>query len=146
MDSFIEDVKRRLAEDRKRLEKIISQRMALVSQEHVLGERIRAYEVLVRDEHNTTESQNLPSVEKPPSEGTSMATPSVVGFITKFISQRNGQGVTHKEIRDALLAANYKTHKNYQYVVVSNLKENGKVSEKKGKLVWVNAVEEKVAN
>lgn len=120
--------------------------MVLMSQEHVLSERIRAYEVLVRDEKTQSEPQGFSFVEKNGPVGSSIVPGSAVQFITNFIAGRNGQGVTHKEIREALAAANFKTHKNYPYVVVSNLKESGKVAEKKGKLDWVNAVDEKVAS
>jgi hypothetical protein len=132
MDTWIEETKRRLESTRKQLQGVSAKRIALAEEERVLTEKLRSYEVLLRDDslpHETAEgpiASEIPNPDKIP----------VSQFVANFIKKSNGTGITHADIRAALSSNGYTPHRNYPYVVVGHLREEKKVVERRGKLFW----------
>jgi hypothetical protein len=80
-----------------------------------------------------------PCYPLPPSNSPFSAPPlpiSIAGFIVNFIRNKNEAGTTHREIAEALTANNLRCHRNYPYVVIGKLKEEGKIVDDGGRLIW----------
>jgi hypothetical protein len=128
VDSITQYLKDKLDRAQRELQDVSAKRAALTAEEVRLNETIRALEVILKSEGAT--------VSLAPARAPRALLKPVNQFIAEFISGVNGKGTTHKEIAMALTTAGYKTHRNYPYVVVSKLKEEGKVIDKDGRLLW----------
>ena len=115
------------------LREISQKRTEIMREEAKTTERIKALQILLQG--GDTKEINSTTMSPPPKLSDFMGR-SIVGFISNFIATRNGAGITHRQIADALVSEGLECHRNYPYVVVSKLKDEGKVLEKDGKLYW----------
>lgn len=143
MDSaFAKDLKGRLDKAHHQLQDVSAKRAAIQKEEVRLTNLINALQVLLHDEGQTSTFVPQRMTPPPKFESSLELAPlpktekSISQFIADFISMKNGTGTTHKEIAEALATDGYEHHRNYPYVVVSKLKDDGKVIEKEGKLLW----------
>ena len=144
--TFVRDLKQRLDAARIQLKEVSTRRQAIMVEESNLQQMIRAMEVLLKAEEKVSSGSVSPAslpvtgavtVSPPiPAINSIKSEQSISRFIADFIAIRNGDGTTHKEIAETLVASGYRCHRNYPYVVVSKLKNEGTVVEREGKLFW----------
>jgi len=127
------DLKKLLEKTNSEISKVAKERADLQAKESKLRETAKALHVLL----SSVSKESMP--ETPASVTPQVSSAHLVPisqFISNFIAQRNGAGTTHKEIAEALKGANYLHHRNYPYVVVSQLRTDKKVVERDGRLFW----------
>jgi hypothetical protein len=139
MAQFSDEVLHRLDQARKRLAEVTTRRADLQIEESRLSERIKALEFLLKDEGKIPSKPNegIGVVAAAPQSMAPQTAPvPIIQFVSDIIEAHMNEGVTNKEIIETLKESGYQFHRNYPYVAIAKLKEQGKIIESGGKLIW----------
>jgi len=139
MNSFIEELNRRIAEKEKRFQEVVAERTRLVQEEQALGAQLMALKTIREGElkgngHSTVPPENAKQVSTSLPTNGHKNDKSVRVTILRYIRESGDPGITRKDIAARLEADKIKVHRNYPYVVISKLKEKDLIDERNQKL------------
>lgn len=139
MNSFVEELDRRIAEAERRFQAVVAERTRLVQEEQTLGAQLTALRTIRDGEvkgngHNPAAVVNDKPVPIPLSTNGHKREKNVGETVLSYIRESGDTGITRREIAARLETDKIKVHRNYPYVVISKLKERDLIDERNQKL------------